>query len=315
MIKNIKRIPTLNMSREEWLAERRRSIGGSDAAAVIGSSKWASPYSVWAEKRGIIAEKEENEAMRQGRDLEEYVARRFCEATGKKVRRENAILINPRYPFAHAMVDRMVVGESAGLECKTTSSLNVKRFRDVEFPEDYYEQCVHYMAVTGADAWYLAVVVLGREFHWYRLERDQAEIDALMGAEEHFWGYVERGEEPPVDGSFATADALDDQYPGDDGNEIDLSPYEYDIELYAEIGDQIADLKRRRERIANEIKSYMQENGYGRARNASVSWAAHMRESIDTFNLRQDYPQIAEKYTKKTMVRTFKINYKGDSDR
>ena len=107
MIKGIKRISTVGMSREDWLAERRKSIGGSDAAAVCGLSKWESPYSVWANKRGLTPEKEQTEAMRQGRDLEGYVAERFCEGTGLKVRRENAILINPKYPFAHANVDRM----------------------------------------------------------------------------------------------------------------------------------------------------------------------------------------------------------------
>lgn len=39
-------IPTANMSREEWLEERKKSIGGSDAAAIIGMNKFASPYSL-----------------------------------------------------------------------------------------------------------------------------------------------------------------------------------------------------------------------------------------------------------------------------
>ena len=40
-------ISTVKMSRKEWLKERRKSIGGSDAAAVIGMSRFASPYTVW----------------------------------------------------------------------------------------------------------------------------------------------------------------------------------------------------------------------------------------------------------------------------
>ena len=34
----------------------------------------------------------DNEAMREGRDLEEYVARRFMEETGKKVRRSQRFM-------------------------------------------------------------------------------------------------------------------------------------------------------------------------------------------------------------------------------
>ena len=80
-------ISTAKMSHEEWLEERRKSIGGSDAAAVIGMSRFASPYTVWMDKTGRLPEKEDTEAMRIGRDLEEYVAKRFEEASGKKVRR------------------------------------------------------------------------------------------------------------------------------------------------------------------------------------------------------------------------------------
>ena len=72
------------------------------------------------------------------------------------------------------------------LECKTTFSLDLKQFNGVEFPVQYYAQCIHYLAVTGADRWYLAVLAYGRGFFTFTLERDQAEIDALMAAEADF---------------------------------------------------------------------------------------------------------------------------------
>jgi len=125
---SITKISTAHMSREEWLLRRRRTIGGSDAAGVMGMSPWATPYTVWAEKTGLLQEKPDTEAMRQGRDLEDYVARRFAEASGKTVRRENFMLYHDDYPFAHADIDRWVVGEKSGLECKTTSALNVRSF-------------------------------------------------------------------------------------------------------------------------------------------------------------------------------------------
>ena len=76
MTRQLVRVPTRNMTREEWLEQRRKSIGGSDAAAIVGLSKWASPFSIWAEKTGKTPPKEDNEAMRIGHDLEDYVARR-----------------------------------------------------------------------------------------------------------------------------------------------------------------------------------------------------------------------------------------------
>ena len=120
-MRGIKKVSTVGMSREDWLEQRRHTIGGSDAAGIIGLSKWSSPVSVWADKTGRLPDKLDTEAMRLGRDLEGYVARRWMEATGKKVRRLNAMLYNELYPFAHADIDREVIGERAGLECKTTS--------------------------------------------------------------------------------------------------------------------------------------------------------------------------------------------------
>lgn len=129
------KIPTLGMRREDWLEERRKSIGGSDAAGILGLNRYSSPFILWLDKTGQLPEKEETEAMRIGRDLEDYVAKRWSEATGKKVRRENHLIRNSLYPFAHADVDRMVVSENAGLECKTTSTLDLRQFHGVEFPE------------------------------------------------------------------------------------------------------------------------------------------------------------------------------------
>ena len=47
--KNVRRVSTVGMPRAEWLEVRRQTIGGSEASAIVGLSKWASPLSVWAE--------------------------------------------------------------------------------------------------------------------------------------------------------------------------------------------------------------------------------------------------------------------------
>lgn len=160
----VTKIPIDGMSREEWLAERRKSLGGSDMGAVLGLNKYRSPYAVWAEKTGLIGETPDNEAMRQGRDLEEYAACRFEEASDKVVRRVNYILRNDDAPHLHANIDRRILKESAGLECKTASALSMKNYVGGEFPESYYAQCVTYLAVTGWKRWYLAALVLNKAF-------------------------------------------------------------------------------------------------------------------------------------------------------
>ena len=77
----------------------------------------------------------------------------------------------------------------AAVKAKGDAALKAytKQFNGVEFPERYYAQCVHYLAVTGLDRWYLAVLVFGRGFFTYTLERDEAEISALMEAEKPWY--------------------------------------------------------------------------------------------------------------------------------
>lgn len=158
------RIQTTGMAREEWLTERKNGIGGSDAGAVCGLNPYCSPLAVNQDKTGTETDDTDSESMRQGRDFEDYVARRFTEQTGKKERRANAIYKSTEYPFMYANVDRLIIGENAGLECKTASAYSADKWKDGHIPESYQFRCHHYMAVTGADAWYIAVVILGKDF-------------------------------------------------------------------------------------------------------------------------------------------------------
>lgn len=86
-----KLVSTLNLDKKEWLKYRKSGIGGSDAGAVCGLNPYRTAMQVYQDKVSEEIEEMDNEAMRQGREFEDYVAKRFMEATGKKVRRANAI--------------------------------------------------------------------------------------------------------------------------------------------------------------------------------------------------------------------------------
>lgn len=281
------------LTHEEWLAERRKSIGGSDAAAIVGLNHYVTPYALWADKTGRLPDQPDNEAMRQGRDLEQYVADRFTETTGKRVRRHTAMFYNPDYPFAHANIDRAVIGERAGLECKTTSVMNLKKFRNGEYPENYYVQCVHYMAVTGWDRWYLAVLILNQGFHWFVIERDQAEIDALMQAERDFWNtYVVPDTPPPVDGLPPTSEALASAYAQPNDDTVDLFGLDDTARAYLAITKQIKVLKREQSRLAQILKSEMQNAETAVCGPYTVTWKRAVKASVSRELLRKRYPKI-----------------------
>lgn len=303
------RISTVGMSREDWLERRRHTIGGSDAAGIVGLSRYATPYTVFLDKTGRLPDKADNEAMRQGRDLEDYVAKRWEEATGKKVRRLQAMLYNPAYPFAHADVDRMVVGEDAGLECKTTATLDIRQFSGVEFPEKYYAQCVHYMAVTGAKRWYLGVLVFGRGFFVFTLERNQAEIDALMMAEADFWEKVENDTPPAPDGSDAATDAISVVYAESRYGEMELFGRETMLNEYADLKAQKKAVEERIKEIENSIKDDMQEIPLGRVGRFSVVWKSQQRSVFQLEEFKKDHPGLdLRPYIKTSTSRPFKVN-------
>ncbi|MGQ7158114.1 YqaJ viral recombinase family protein, partial [Escherichia coli] len=67
-----------------------------------------------------------------GNVLEEVVAKEFAKRTDLKVQRSKAILQHPEYPWMLANVDRLIVGEKIGLECKTASEYLKKEWEDEE---------------------------------------------------------------------------------------------------------------------------------------------------------------------------------------
>ena len=301
---------TLDMPREQWLELRKKGIGGSDSAAIVGLDRYRSPFDVYADKLGLRPEIPDNEAMRQGRDLEQYVAERFMEATGKKVRRRNAMLQHPEYSFMIADIDRWVVGENAGFEAKTTSVLNRAKFSQGEFPPRYYVQCMHYMAVTGAERWYLAVLVLNKSFHVFTIERDEAEIQALIEAEKDFWeNHVLKQIPPAPDGSEATSEVIKQLFPeARESAEIALFGYEGKIQQYLELDTKVKELECERDKLRQEIQLVMADAEIGRAQGYIVEWKNQTRQTLDTQRLKKEQAEIYAKYLKPAQtVRMFKI--------
>ncbi len=301
---------TIDMPREEWLEVRRKGIGGSDAAAIVGLDRWRSAFDVYADKTGLKPEIEDNEAMRQGRDLEGYVASRFAEDTGKKVRQRNAILQHPECPHIIANIDRWVVGENAGLECKTTSVLNRAKFNQGEYPPSYYVQCVHYMAVTGAAKWYLAVLVLNKAFHIFEIERDEAEVNALVEAETRFWqDHVLKQIPPSPDGSEATSNLIKQLFPkAKEREQIAIFGQEERIEQYITLDEQIKELTKQRDRLKQELQLELGEAEIGMAQGYVVEWKNQVRQTLDTTRLKKEQAEIYANYLKPAQtVRVFKI--------
>lgn len=288
--------------RKAWEELRNKGIGGSDAAVIVGKNPWKSPYTLWAEKTGKIELEDlsNNEFVEAGNRLEQTVAEWFCDKTGKKVRRCGT-LADEEVPYLMANVDRLIIGENAGLECKTANAFKGKDWEGDEVPAAYILQCQWYMMITGAEKWYIACLIGGNHFVWKEVPRNDDDIKALREAAIAFWvNNVEANMPPDTDGTESTSDTLSKQY----GQGI------YDaMALPSSAADWIArldNLNRMEKMIAeqkteatNALKAMLGDYERGSYDDRIVSWVnVKARVSIDTKRLQAELPQVFEQYKK-----------------
>lgn len=300
---------TRDMTREQWFEERRKGIGGSDAAAVAGLSRYRTPIQVYMEKLGLIEPPEENEAMYWGKKLEDLVAEEFSLRTGLKVRRKNAILRHPEHSWMLANVDRVIAGRQEGLECKTTSAYKAGEWDGDDIPWEYAIQCYHYMAVTGYSAWWIAVLIGGNRFVYKRIERDEEIIANLIKIESDFWhNHVLKKIPPDPDGSKASTELVKQLYPDSNGLEVDLpSAVERWIQQYEQAAEEEKLAIERKEEAANNIKMLLGEYEVGRYKDWRITWRSISSTRLDTKRLKAEMPDVYAKYTSQTTSRRFEI--------
>ncbi|WP_042348293.1 YqaJ viral recombinase family protein [Bacillus massiliigorillae] len=315
MAVNLNAISTRDMDRNEWLMERSKGIGGSDAGIILGLNKYKTPFELWLEKTGQVAPQEiDNEAIYWGNEMEDVVAKEFEKRTDKKVRRSNFMYSHPEYPFIRANVDRLVVGESAVLECKTASAYLDKEWKDDEIPATYLVQVQHYLAVTGKEKGYIAVLIGGNHFVWKEIERDEELIQMIIDAEKHFWDYhVQQGHPPALDGSSAAEKYLKEKYErAESEKEVVLSSDCKDYLLqYEQVKADEKLIKQARTEIENKLKAELKDAEFGITDSFLVSWKNQTRNLVDTKALKEKFPEIYKQVIKPSYSRKFGVKEIG----
>jgi putative phage-type endonuclease len=203
------------ITREQWLDLRRQGIGGSDAAAVVGISKWTAAYSLWLDKTGRSTESEDSTRFRAGHFLEPFIA---AEASRKHID-DGLILDECPFMLRHPDHDELFVDvdglawmktrtRRGGSEYKTVSEFAASDWAD-GVPGYYEAQAFHSMAVTGLDWWLVAPMIGFGRVDTFIIERDDEIIEALVAREREWWQrHVVEDVEPTVDSSKAATEAL-----------------------------------------------------------------------------------------------------------
>lgn len=205
----------------EFHAKRLTGLGGSDAGVLAGNP-WKTPYQLWLEKTGLYREDRDSEAMYWGRILEEPVAKRYCEVTGRKVRRQ-PMLRHKQHEWMIANVDRQIVGDPRGpgvLEVKTSGAFGVTVSDEDDVPDHYYGQIQHYLLVTGYAWGAFAWLVGGQVFRTFEVQADAEYHAELFRIEQEFWQRVLDEDPPPVEAG--DSDALKGLFRSDGGTTITI---------------------------------------------------------------------------------------------
>ena len=187
----------------------------------------------------------------------------------------------------------------------------MRKVRSGEYPEQWYCQETHYNAVGEFDRIYLAVLINCREFKIFVLDRDEAEIAALMGEEEKFWQNVVTNTPPDVDDLESTAETISSVYPDATGDTVDLCMYQTKLAQYIELTEQIKILEGTKQGIANDIKAILKDATFGETSEYVASWKNAEKTNFDFSAFATDNPDIdLDKYYKISRYRTFKIKKK-----
>ena len=301
------------MTHEEWLELRKSSLGGTNAATCVNMNIYSSLITLYSDKKGLSKPREDNEAMRLGRDLEAYVADRFKEQTGKKVRNDFAMYADDEYDFLTANIDRKIVGENAGLECKTMGSFSGYNFEAGEVPSHYYCQCQHYCMVMGFDMVYLAILVLQRGLYVFEIHRDDDFIKDMRAAEVDFWlNYVCKDRIPAPDGSEASLETLKELYPdARKDSEMQIPGLDKMVRDYKAFAELEKEYKEKKEKIKAQICARLGSFEIGIGDEVGVSWKNQSKMTVNSKKLKDKYPGIYSEVAEPSNYRVFRTKNLG----
>ena len=206
------------MTRADWLEERKKGIGGSDAATILGLNPYKTTIELWEEKTGRkeAPDISDKPYVKYGTQAEDLLRQLFALDYPQYIvtHEENTIIKHPEHPFLFASLDGKLLDVATGkegiLEIKTTNilqSTQKEKWKD-KIPDNYYCQVLHYLNVTSCS---FAILKAQLKYdysgeirletkHYYIDRRDvENDIKLLQEKEIQFWKeYIEKDKRPPL---------------------------------------------------------------------------------------------------------------------
>lgn len=248
--------------RESWLKDRMGSVGGSEAATVMGCNPYDTKLALYARKRRELPEKESTLPMQVGHHMESFIDERYKEETSRTTSNLGRFTIQRRgdCPSMHATLDRSIRPcdghDMPGvLQCKNVGHRMASNWNTGDIPVPVQVQIQHEMFVSKMEWGSVAALLGGSEFVWQDVERYDRFCSALARECAAFMKAVRKGRPPKAEaGDLDVVRLLNPT--AVPGREIDL-PDEA-IEL-TDRYDAYNEIVKGNERTLNGIKARLQQ--------------------------------------------------------
>lgn len=309
-------IPTNDLSHSDWLNLRRKGIGGSDLAGIMGMSQYATPIDVYLDKTWQTEnDEEENPLFWWGHKLEPLVIEKYREDhLGEAIHPTPYMLVSKAWPWMLANLDGEIIIENKPgvFEIKTIGFAGDEWGRDggneEDIPEKYYCQVAHYLAVTGFKyAVVVAFFMASREIRRYFIKRDEEVIKHIVTIEERFWKDNVIPQEPPVPTNSADCNKL---WQWDKGTTLTAG----DGTIMASeelrcIKQNIKSLEKEKDNKEAIIKSSMGENQIllGLGGEKICSWKNQTARRFNVKKFAIEHPGLNAEYRNESTSRVFRF--------
>lgn len=283
----------------EFHETRRKFIGGSDAAAALGLSKWKTPYQLYLEKIGEAEPQEETWEMARGKALEPLLRQHYADTTGREVMLPPGALLSEKYPFIGYNPDGLTEDKRL-VEFKTAAyGYGWGDEGSDEIPVEYGLQVQHGMIVTGLMVTDVTVSIAGNKPKYFVVEADKELQEMIVEREHEFWhkNVLARIVPEPL-----TNEDVAMRYRQVNPASIVITEtiLEDLIQLNA-VKEAIKRTEAEKEHHEVSIKSFMGENDTLISSNGKVLATCKQvkgRETLDSAAIKIDHPDVCAKYIK-----------------
>lgn len=180
----------LEQGSPEWHEYRRAGIGASEAASILGVSKWCTPWQLYMRKLGLIPDQADNYAMSEGRRLEPKILESFNGSWG--INMIPVVIQNFKNSWMFASLDGWDEESRIAVEIKTVGKEDHAYALEGCVPDHYFPQVQHQLAVLGEDVklFYISQCKDHPKTVHFEVKRDDEYIKAMIDKETRFMEYM-----------------------------------------------------------------------------------------------------------------------------